>query len=509
MTQWGFAAKKQVPLHITGLDNSGCGTDSFMVNVYQICADTLHTVIDSIVKEGTQITFVSSNNLCDCYEFVRWEDTLGNVLSIKPTYIDTITSDVTLIAVFQKSYYNVVLSDWSNTGILLGAGSYACGDTATISAENLDTCYQFTGWFDLNGGLITTDSIYRFVVLSNKWFVANFLQDSFNLLLRASPDNAGSVVKSGKYGCGETIEITANANNGYEFLYWSDAADSVLGMDNSLLVSLICDSTIIGHFTQTQDTLPPPPQDDTSQFYLQIAVNPVNVGITGGQGYYDSGSVVQIFAMANDMECSYFLNWTDVYGKIISTDNPCNITLASDSMLIANFRTEPFYLNVTTYPLLVGKIIGNGSGLYLCKDSINMTARPTDEYYVFSCWTTQNFSDTVSRDSSLHFVIKRDTTLIAHFKTNNKIVESHNIKVSVKPNPTTDAIYLVLDLENSGNLNITLIDVLGNELLHLYDGVVAAGEFSKQISLKELPIGVYYLRIQQQDEIVLEKVIRE
>ena len=79
----------------------------------------------------------------------------------------------------------------------------------------------------------------------------------------------------------------------------------------------------------------------------------------------------------------------------------------------------------------------------------------------------------------------------------------------VYPNPATDANTTVtVDLETAGNLTVTLNNMLGQELLEIYNGFTVEGTFTKTFSLKELPIGVYYLKIVHNGNVRVEKVVR-
>ena len=72
-----------------------------------------------------------------------------------------------------------------------------------------------------------------------------------------------------------------------------------------------------------------------------------------------------------------------------------------------------------------------------------------------------------------------------------KEIAINNLKVF--PNITNDNVTLTLDLETAGNLNITLIDLLGNEIYKLHNNFVDAETFIKTFSIEALPVGVYYI----------------
>ena len=80
---------------------------------------------------------------------------------------------------------------------------------------------------------------------------------------------------------------------------------------------------------------------------------------------------------------------------------------------------------------------------------------------------------------------------------------------SVFPNPSDAHTTVSVDLETAGNLTVTLNNMLGQELLEIHNGFTAEGTFTKTFSLKELPIGVYYLKIVHNGNVRVEKVIRQ
>ena len=54
-----------------------------------------------------------------------------------------------------------------------------------------------------------------------------------------------------------------------------------------------------------------------------------------------------------------------------------------------------------------------------------------------------------------------------------------------------------------------LTDLSGRELFTVYDGFTVEGNFTQTFSLKELPIGVYYLKIVHNGNVRVEKVVRQ
>ena len=81
--------------------------------------------------------------------------------------------------------------------------------------------------------------------------------------------------------------------------------------------------------------------------------------------------------------------------------------------------------------------------------------------------------------------------------------------IIVFPNPTNATSTLTFDIASSGNLTITLTDLLGAELFELHNAFTDAGVFVKTFSIEALPVGIYYLKINHSGNIRMEKVVKE
>ena len=80
--------------------------------------------------------------------------------------------------------------------------------------------------------------------------------------------------------------------------------------------------------------------------------------------------------------------------------------------------------------------------------------------------------------------------------------------LQLSPNPTSATSTLILDLETNGSLIITLNDLLGQELFELHNCFTDAGTFTKTFSMAKFPSGVYFLKINLDGNIKVEKVIK-
>lgn len=104
----------------------------------------------------------------------------------------------------------------SSEGVVYGAGTYAQNESITILAVAKDG-YEFDKWSDN----ITTNP--RVIGMTeNVSLTANFKTLSQNITLSVNNINYGKVYGAGSYEKGQTVKIIAVANNGYEFVKWSD-----------------------------------------------------------------------------------------------------------------------------------------------------------------------------------------------------------------------------------------------------------------------------------------------
>jgi DNA topoisomerase IB len=65
-----------------------------------------------------------------------------------------------------------------------------------------------------------------------------------------------------------------------------------------------------------------------------------------------------------------------------------------------------------------------------------------------------------------------------------------------------------MDVLEAGDLEITLIDLAGAERMQLHKDFTNTGQFTKTFSLAPFPQGMYYLRIKHNENVKMEKVIR-
>lgn len=122
------------------------------------------------------------------------------------------------------------------------AGTYEEGATASLTAEPT-TGYQFVNW--TVGEDTYTANPLEIVVNSDLTVTANFEAISYTITANVNKEGYGEVTGGGAYDYNTTATLTANANDGYEFVNWSNGST-----DNPLAYTVTKDETITANFRQ-------------------------------------------------------------------------------------------------------------------------------------------------------------------------------------------------------------------------------------------------------------------
>jgi hypothetical protein len=111
--------------------------------------------------------------------------------------------------------------------------------------------------------------------------------------------------------------------------------------------------------------------------------------------------------------------------------------------------------------------------------------------------------------NSLHLVLPPirpaviSTTKVSIAKTDDKLLTN----VQVYPNPVTDQINLKYEISRPSNVTIKVMDVLGNEIITLYNQRVEPGEQSFSYALNnKLSRGFYFVRVIAGTESVIRRI---
>lgn len=119
------------------------------------------------------------------------------------------------------TYYSILAyANPEEGGGINGAGSYEEGATCTLTATAKDG-YSFDNWTK-NGTIVSTESVYSFIVYESEEYVANFSLNSYIISASAYPALGGIITGTGTYNYGETATLIITPNTNYTFRNWTE-----------------------------------------------------------------------------------------------------------------------------------------------------------------------------------------------------------------------------------------------------------------------------------------------
>ena len=217
-----------------------------------------------------------------------------------------------------SSYHNIsATANPEEGGTVSGAGVYRTGQLCTLTAT-ANEGYTFVNWTEY-GTEVSTEAIFAFTATSSRNLVANFALP-FTVTATASPTEGGVVSGGGEYDYGTECTLTATANEGYTFMYWTENGE-VVSTEATYCFTVNCNRSLMANFA-----LP---------FTITATANPPEGGTVTGSGMYDYGSTCTLTATA--AEGYYFVGWKKD-GAAISSNGTYTFTVTTSGDYIAVFE---------------------------------------------------------------------------------------------------------------------------------------------------------------------------
>ncbi|NOR88488.1 MAG: hypothetical protein GQ527_12860, partial [Bacteroidales bacterium] len=215
----------------------------------------------------------------------------------------------------------------------------------------------------------------------------------YNLTTTANPALAGITYGDGSFIEGETVTVSAEANEGYSFINWTKDGNIVSGfIDYSFIIDE--NTELVANF-------------QIEEFTVTLNANPVNGGTVSGGGIYQYGETATIIASPN---ADYnFASWT-LDGEVVSINTSYSFVVTESVSLTANFQGEQYIISVSASPSNGGTVTGNGE--YDYGDMATVTASPINNFD-FVNWTENG--TVVSYDAIYTFEVTSNRTLVAVF----------------------------------------------------------------------------------------------
>ncbi len=357
------------------------------------------------------------------YQFLRWD----NLSDTAATAAFAVTSDTVVTAHFQRRNFTVTaLASDSALGIVYGGGSYPYLDTVTLTAQALEGAH-FVMWSD---SLI--QSTRQIVVTSDTLFTALFELDSVpepdtvwhTVTLLSADTLMGSVSgTSGLVAHGTRISFRANTLDGYDFTFWSDGNDSI-----ARTAVITSDTLFTAHFRQTSH------EPDTIWHSVTLLSADTLLGtVSSTSGLVAHGT--RVTAVATPNQGFRFTAWSDG-----SEENPYELTITSDTTLIAHFDTLYIPVVVTCTDSLGARVSGSGTYAYGSTATISVTIL---NGYQFKGWSDGSF------DLSRTIRVEEPMTFVA-------LVEKCDIRIAAERG--------TIIISGMGDKTITILDSYGRSV---------------------------------------------
>ena len=317
------------------------------------------------------------------YTFLYWNDSItDNPLDV------VITQDSTFTAYFGLIDYTITTSvDPEDAGTVTEGGIYHYGDTLTLEAVPNEG-YAFEMWNDS-----ITDNPRDIVITQDSNFVALFSRLQYTIETQVVPEGSGFVTGAGIYPYGDTIQLEATPNLGYEFMTWDD------GISDNPRTIVVTENHV---YTATFGL---------RQCVVNTEVIPAEGGTVIGGGTYSYGDTILLVAQSNTG--FQFKVWDD---DIL--DNPRQIIVEDDVTYTAIFSPLQYQITTGCEPAEGGTV--EGGGIYHYGETAMIYARPF-ENYSFVCWSDGIVSN------PRYITVTQDATYKAFF--NYSGTPEHAVKV--------------------------------------------------------------------------------
>jgi len=238
-------------------------------------------------------------------------------------------------------------------------------------------------------------------VASDHTIDASFSLLEYTITISASPTEGGTVSGRGVYKHGETVDLTAEADDSYRFKNWTEDG-IVVSTDANYSFTASANRNLLANFIEKTYELTVKlsgkgsveKQPDKARYLPEEVVNLTAIPETGWR----------------------FLNWS---GSLTGNTNPASITMNNDKTVIANFSIYQYVIVVSPNPQNGGTV--SGGGTYPHGETVTLKAT-LNEGYEFLNWTEGGVE--VSTEEEYSFSATADRLLTANFALKSYTLET-------------------------------------------------------------------------------------
>ena len=246
--------------------------------------------------------------------------------------------------------------------------------------------------------------------------IVNGGTQNYTVNVSANPAIGGTVTGGGTYPQGQSCTVTATANDGYNFVNWTEGGNVVSTQANYTFV-VNGNRNLVANF-----------EAEVQTYNIRLSANPMLAGTVSGGGTFQEGETCTATASPNN---GYnFVNWTE-NGNVVSTTTPATgynfvnwtkngqqvstnttytFVVTESATYVAHFQLQSFTISLSANPADAGTVTGDGTYDYgtLC----TVTATP-NQRSIFENWTENGI--VVSTEASYTFNVTANRDLVANF----------------------------------------------------------------------------------------------
>lgn len=426
----------------------------FAVEASAVVADATGTLVEDAaagrvegagaIGAGRSAQLVAYAN--EGYVFKRWADETGATVRTDAEYRFVPWANTTIRAVFEPKQFTVAVNAAEGFGAVEGAGTYAAGQQATVTATPSEDA-SFVGWYS-EGLCVSTDTVYTFTVRDDAALTAVFGSGPYVVSAIASPANAGYTSGFGTFNNGDRTTLSAVAKPGYTFDCWEDSQGNTVSELPEYTVDVSDSTAYVAFFTP-------------DSYLVSLHANPDASGALQGAGTYEFGDTVELNAQPTSGK--RFVGWylagsegdeaaagsdsgtgdndaggNDASGNapttLFSKDAHCWFTIDQDLIgditngelsLEARFA-DPYEVSVSAKAVVSGKAGARGcrvigAGAYSSGDNVTLQA-VAGEGYRFVGWSLDEAGDVIeSNDAIFEFEAGADVSYYAQFVADDPV----------------------------------------------------------------------------------------
>lgn len=328
------------------------------------------------------------------YYLKNWKEN-GTVVSTDKKYSFVVNSNKNMVAKFAEGYLITTKSSPADGGSTTGDGGYTNGSNATVKAV-ANTGYKFESWNE-GGSVVSTNKNYKFTVSGARTLTAKFSKIKYDITVKASPANGGTVTGGGSYNYNATVTVKATPKAGYLFKHWKAGGTIVSTSANY-------QHTVTGKQTLTAVFV--------SGYLITTKSSPAAGGTTTGGGEYETGKTAKLKAVPNPGYV--FSSWKEG-SAVVATTPKYNFTVTAKRTLKAFFTKASYTIVTKSAPVAGGTTSGDGSYVFGKNVTVKAVANAG---YVFESWlegstvvsTNKNYSFSVSGNRTLKAKFKKDSS---------------------------------------------------------------------------------------------------